>query len=650
MKRYKRLCFLFIILKINLFAGINTDSLKQAIDRYPTDTASVQKLLHLSDEFNLRDQAVSELLARKAYDLSLLVNDHRCRFLALITLGNKLVNKGKYLEASKYLLQALHNAEADNDKDGMARACNSMGNLFGFQDQGDAALPYYEKSLAYYKEAKNRKRIAIVEGNIGNIYYSKSAQDKKYLKTAEKYYKEVLENDKEMKDTIHIISNTNHVALVNCDMGNDRQALVLLSEAEKLCNQIDDQGDLVYNYNYTGRAYNDLSIPDSGIFYFSKSLDLARKMNNSMMIADAYVNLAESHAQKKDFERAFKFKSDFLALHDSLIDSDNMKKIADAQNMFESEKKQRQIELLEVSATHNKHLTWALVAGSVLLLLLAILMYNRYALKNKSHQQLSMQNQVIAQKNKDITDSINYAKKIQEAMLPALAQIQKAFPESFVVYQPKDIVSGDFYWFSERDSKIFIAAVDCTGHGVPGAFMSMIGNDMLYDAVADKGLNKPGEVLASLNQQVKHSLKQNDADSGSRDGMDAALCIFDKNFKSLSFAGANRPLYLVRNREIQITGPTKSSIGGLTDSEHVFQSHEFNLEKGDTLYIFTDGFCDQFGGDAGKKFTTKRFRELLLGLQPSAMEEQGKILRATFKNWKSLTEQIDDVLVIGIRI
>ena len=161
-------------------------------------------------------------------------------------------------------------------------------------------------------------------------------------------------------------------------------------------------------------------------------------------------------------------------------------------------------------------------------------------------------------------------------------------------------MSGDFYWFAEKGGKYFLAAVDCTGHGVPGAFMSMIGNDMLYDAIADKQLNIPGEVLTAMNRHVKHSLKQQGADSGSRDGMDMVLCVFDKALKHCSYAGANRPLYLVRGGEVLMTNPTKASIGGLTTNEQVFESTEWTLEKGDTVYLFSDGFCDQFGGERGR--------------------------------------------------
>ncbi|HEV7231723.1 MAG TPA: SpoIIE family protein phosphatase, partial [Bacteroidia bacterium] len=376
----------------------------------------------------------------------------------------------------------------------------------------------------------------------------------------------------------------------------------------------------------------------------------AREMSDPVMISEAEISLSEAYALKKDFEKAFHYSEEYQSLHDSLLNSDNLKRIAEAQSLYDSEKRQRRIELLEINAKEHRLINGVLVVGSVLLFALVLLMFNRYKLKNRSHKLLEHQNLLIAQKNKDITDSINYARKIQDAMLPTMQEINAAFPECFLIYYPKDIVSGDFYWFSERGGKKYIAVVDCTGHGVPGAFMSMIGNDMLSDAVAEKSLSDPGEILASLNQHVKKSLRQNDTDSGSRDGMDAAICVFDQDLGKMKFSGANRPLYLIKGAELLVINSTKTSIGGHTPLEQVFQSFEFDLRKGDTVYLFSDGYCDQFGGQAGKKFTTKRFRDLLGEIKNEPMRTQEQILREQFISWKQNNEQVDDVLIIGIRI
>jgi serine phosphatase RsbU (regulator of sigma subunit) len=257
-------------------------------------------------------------------------------------------------------------------------------------------------------------------------------------------------------------------------------------------------------------------------------------------------------------------------------------------------------------------------------------------------------------KNKEITDSINYAKRIQSALLPVREQIRASLPDSFVLYRPKDIVSGDFYWFHTKGDKIFIAACDCTGHGVPGALMSMIGNNLLSQAVAEKNINDPGEILSEVNRNIRRALKQTGSVGESRDGMDIAFCSLEKSSAgfSLQYAGAQRPLWIRRQNSVEMEEitPDKASLGGLTDDAVRFTTHTFNINSGDSLYLFTDGYADQFGGEKGKKMMTRRFRELLLSISSKTMEEQEKNLELEFDAWKGHREQVDDILVIGIKI
>lgn len=258
--------------------------------------------------------------------------------------------------------------------------------------------------------------------------------------------------------------------------------------------------------------------------------------------------------------------------------------------------------------------------------------------------------QIIEEKNKDITASINYAKRIQQAKLPRKDEIYSSLPQCFILFKPKDIVSGDFYFFHKNNDSIFIVAADCTGHGVPGAFMSMIGSEKLDDAVAHS--SDVSEILKHLNVGIKHSLHQSNNDESTRDGMDIAICSIVLKESIVKFAGANRPFWLIRNeeKEIEEIKGTKKAIGGLTDDNQHFDSHEIILKKGDTFYISTDGFADQFGGQYGKKLMTKKFKDVLIEIQDKSMQEQEKHLNDYIENWKSGIEQVDDILVIGIRI
>lgn len=280
--------------------------------------------------------------------------------------------------------------------------------------------------------------------------------------------------------------------------------------------------------------------------------------------------------------------------------------------------------------------------------------YNELEQKVKDRTaEVVRQKEEIEVKNKHITDSIRYAKRIQNAILPPDSYVKQLLPNSFILYKPKDIVSGDFYWMTKKNNLVIYAAVDCTGHGVPGAFMSIVGNNQLNYAVDVKKARSASQILDYLNEGVVETLREKGSInvSGVKDGMDLALCVIDlKNMKA-EFAGANNPLCLVRNNEmIQIKG-NRQAIGGNFDGDlPKFTNHEIDLQKGDILYTFSDGYPDQFGGHDGRKFMLKRFRELLLKIHSHPIEEQGKMLEDILEEWRGREEQVDDILVMGIKI
>ena len=268
---------------------------------------------------------------------------------------------------------------------------------------------------------------------------------------------------------------------------------------------------------------------------------------------------------------------------------------------------------------------------------------------NERTQEVLSQKQVIELKNKAITDNLTYAQRIQSAILPDVKLIYKTLVNAFILFRPKDIVSGDFYTFIEKDNKVLIIAGDCTGHGVSGAFMSMIGCSLLNQIISEKGITEPALVLNHLNRSIIETLKQTENESN--DGMDLAICSFDLANYELQFAGANRPLWLVRNNEVIVIKPDKFPIGGLQVSgNRIFSNHNIKLQKDDTIYIFTDGFADQFGGEQGKKLMTSRFKDILISIQFLTMQEQEAFLVDYLKKWKNDHDQVDDILVIGVRV
>ena len=282
-------------------------------------------------------------------------------------------------------------------------------------------------------------------------------------------------------------------------------------------------------------------------------------------------------------------------------------------------------------------------------------------LVNKQKEEVEIVREQLAEKNKHVTDSIRYAQIIQRAIMPPISDIKKALPESFIFFQPKDIVSGDFYWFTKVDNKVIIAAVDCTGHGVPGAFMSMIGNATLNNIVLERKITEPAKILEKLQSGIRFTLRQHRKESEARDGMDVAICCLtpvsgnsqsDSGFDGglLQFAGANNPLYFVNNQSEPTLSQFKGEQGISFENISEFTNHEIKIKKRDTFYIFSDGYADQFGGSEMKKFKYKRLRNLLISIQDKPMNQQEKIISKTFENWKGNHEQIDDVLIIGVRI
>ena len=289
-----------------------------------------------------------------------------------------------------------------------------------------------------------------------------------------------------------------------------------------------------------------------------------------------------------------------------------------------------------------------LVTG--LVILIAFIAIKLLRTNRKNNKILKSQNEIIEEKNKDITDSINYAKRLQTAILPPKDLVNSILPEHFIIYQPKDIVSGDFYWVSHHDSKIMVAAIDCTGHGVPGALLSIVGHNAINQTVNELGILQPAKVLDSMNTLIKKILHQ-DKGSDIRDGMDMALCTFDKTTNTLEYSGANNPVFILSEGKLNIIKGSKLTVGSM-EEEKVEPpiNHSIKLKKGDCFYIFSDGYADQFGGKDNKKFKTSKFQELLISLNGKSMQEQEKSLFQAFKDWKGNNEQVDDVLIIGIRV
>lgn len=305
--------------------------------------------------------------------------------------------------------------------------------------------------------------------------------------------------------------------------------------------------------------------------------------------------------------------------------------------------------------------TWLFICG-VVLFLISFLAWNqifRYSLrKTKENEdkladafrQLHLKHEIIEEKNKEITDSINYAKRIQSALLPSENDLKNIFPESFILFKPKDIVSGDFYWMTKTENYFFYATADCTGHGVPGGFMSMLGCSFLNEIIVENKIHEPAEVLNRLREKVIHALKQTGSSGENKDGMDIVLARINHTKNEMTYAAANNEFYLIRNGEMQFFAPDKQPVGFYSEQQKPFSQKTIELLPEDSIYTFTDGYADQFGGEKGKKLKYKNLEQLLLVNHKHPFEQQKSEYDLFIEKWKGELEQNDDICLIGIKI
>ena len=300
-----------------------------------------------------------------------------------------------------------------------------------------------------------------------------------------------------------------------------------------------------------------------------------------------------------------------------------------------------------------------IIIGAAFMALLIVLMLTLRKIKRinaelqRQKNEIEQQKNLIEQKNCEITDSINYARKIQDNILLPESKLKQWLPQMFVYFKPKDIVSGDFYWFSKFENKYVITAIDCTGHGVPGAFLSMVGNTLLHEIVNIKHVFKPDVILTMLHTGIRLALNQSNEDSDSEDGMDMSLCTVDAKLHRFQFAGAKNNLYVVQGDKLKILKANYYSIGGRQlrpDMQIEFTCYDFMYDDNTSIYMFSDGYLDQFGGDKNEKFNTQRFREMILNNRNLPMEEQKNVLAETMDKWKGNRQQIDDFLVLGVKL
>jgi serine phosphatase RsbU (regulator of sigma subunit)/Tfp pilus assembly protein PilF len=517
----------------------------------------------------------------------------------------------------------------------------------------------YENALAIFEKQKDEEGVM---GTLNNLSLSAKAQGK-FEKAIEDGMKA-----KSIAETIH--SKFMQAAIFN-NMGGVYYLMHRLEDAERSFREAIASYSVIHDDRGTAGALTNLGTllldkknPGEAMNCFTKAEEICQNHHLNVLLMEVFSGLGSVYAAKGDFKNAYTFNRKYQVLKDTLVNSENLKQQNEMETKYETLKKDKEIIILnkageikaaeiekqKAEAGKQQTIRNAFICGFVLVLLFGIVIFNAYRDKGKANEIIAKQKTIVEEKNKDITDSIHYAQRIQSAVLPSDEMRKHIFPDSFILFRPKDIVSGDFYWASEKNKKKIIAIVDCTGHGVPGAFMSLIGSAFLNEIVNELGILDPAEILHQLRDRVIRALKQTETGSTSRDGMDAVVCVIDEEMDCLRFACANNPLWLMRDGAMMEFQADKIPVGTHEGDLKPFTLQTLNLKTGDQLYMFSDGYADQFGGPKGKKFKYKALKELLLNIQHLSMAEQEKRLGHCLEDWKGNISQVDDILVMGIRI
>ena len=613
------------------------------------DSLKATSYANLSRKFEQSNTDSSLFYANAAYKVAYETKSSFLKCRATVLMGAVYQNLSDYKKATFYFKEGIRMSENGSNKELRSLAYTGFANMFALQGQFEQASEYFNKSLEIAKEIKDNRKIAVLMMNLANIEYNHAYYSGNFTK-CNIMYKEAYDYAVLSGDTSQIVSCLGNWGLSYSDEEKFELSLEKLNKAIDLATIAKSNSDLIFLKYYLGRTYGYMKEHNKAIQAFSESLDLAIQFKDIDYQSEIYGGLASTYYDMGNYKDAYDYFQKYKNINDTIANKEITTELNSIKTKYDTEKKQKEIELLKVNANKNKIVNISLIAGGALLLLLIVLILNRYRLKEKTNKLLEIQNTIISEKNKDISDSINYAKKIQDAILPSLDDIQKVFPESFILSIPKDVVSGDFYWFTQHQHLKIFAVADCTGHGVPGALMSMIGNTLLNSIVNERKILTPNFILNELRKEIISVLKQGEG-SQNKDGMDISLCCLNTRTNMLDVACANNPIWILKtNGDLIELKPDKQPIGYASVNQIDFSMQSVAVEKGDIIYQFTDGYADQFGGPKGKKLKYNQLKQILTSNKKLSIEHQSEILKKTFIEWKGNLEQIDDVLVTGIRI
>ncbi|MBS4012632.1 MAG: tetratricopeptide repeat protein [Bacteroidetes bacterium] len=599
--------------------------------------------------------------------------------------------QGSFPEAIEYHTKSLTIKEELGDKRGMALSYNNIGGIHQEQFSYDLAYDYYIKSMEISEELGDKRGLAMSYTNIGNV-----ARLQGKFELAYEYFQKTIKIREEIGDKYGLSISYNSMGLLHQEQKNFDLAVEFHLKSLKIKEEIGDKNGIVHTLGNLSAISNEIANTSkdtkSKIYYHKKAieyayqaLDIAKEMNALALKKMQYQNLHLAYNGLGNYNKAYNYSLLYIQINDSLFSEEKTKVIAEIQTKYETEKHQQEIanqkliiERQEVESKRQQTQKLFLYTVVFLLFILLTVILFAYRQKRRSNQTTKLKNVLLEQANEEIkaqkdeitaqrdmvishkrlleqqkekiTNSINYARVIQTAVLPSNEDSDKLLGEHFILFKPKEIVSGDFFWVSHVKGLTVFAVADCTGHGVPGAFMSMLGISFLKEIIGKKGITKPSEILDNLRDSIIEALQQKGSFGDQNEGINMSLCILDRSNNQLLFSGAKNPVFIVTaNKDFTTLQPDKQPIAIYRKMEP-FANQQIALNKGDSIYLATDGFQDQFGGEHQKRFTAKRFKELLIEISDKPMTNQKGLLEQAFEDWKGYNEQIDDVTIMGVKL
>ncbi len=628
----------------------------------------------------------------ESYKLSQENNDITSMEVNARVLGACYYRQGNYTKAIEKYIESLKLSDKLGKKLVVANNMNNIANVYKQQKYFEEALDYYIQSKNIYSDLQDSSRLALSFNNLGNLLKDKvefisdtlkrankfntndSLQLVKDYLQAKKYVDSAVFINEKLQDSSKLLSNYYNRATILQYLKRFNEADYEFQKALRIAEKFNDERQICQILQGAGELYFKMKDYNKALDYCNRSQLIANRLQLIEFQRNNYERLSWVYEQYGNYKKALNNYKKYIEKKDIMFNEESQKTIRQMKEIYESDKKQDQLEKFAAldeaqKATIKQQKTVNIAIGVGAIFMLAFLVFAFMQLRiikrknillnekniqiNQQKEEIEAQRDVVMKQKEEITDSIHYARRIQRAVLPSSELADNLLPEHFILFRPRDIVSGDFYWMTKKNNKVIIVAADCTGHGVPGAFMSMLGVSFLNEIVNKLEQPEAHIILNHLRTYVKTTLDQTGKADEAKDGMDISLTIYDFEKNTLEYAGAYNPLYIVRKGEEEVIEykADKMPIGIYIKEKESFTKNEIQLISGDIVYIFSDGFVDQFGGETGRKFMSKNFKALLLNNQNKSMAEQKDILYKAFDDWRGdKYPQIDDVIIIGVRI